>query len=192
MADAMGQGLGIGGAVIFIVAGLLVAMFGKTLWKIVVFLIGAIAGGAAAALIAGFIAPIVGQNVMTCSLVAAIVGGIIGGFLALRIVKGILAASVGAIFASIAYALAPGSPLVALIAFLAGFFIALLIMDKLMALLTAMAGGAMVGYGAYMLTGNNIAVLIAVTLVVALFGLYYQFKKHGGDMSRPEESKQKP
>jgi len=190
MAEAMVQGLGIGGAVVFIVVGLLVALFGKTLWKIVAFLTGAVAGGAAAAFITPFIAKLVGQDVMTCSIVAAIVAGIIGGFLALRIVKGILAASIGIIFGSIALALTANNPWAGLIGFLAGFFIALMIMDKLMALLTAILGGAMVGFGAYIVYPNMV-LLIAVTFMLTIFGLYYQFKKHGGDMSRPEESKGK-
>jgi hypothetical protein len=187
MADIFsGAGLTIYAAVVLLVAGLVVAFFGKTLFKVVIFIMGAVAGGALAGLLANYIAP---DNTL-CILGGVVIAGIIGGFLALTIVKGILAIAVGGIFAWIAAAVSPNL-LVVLVAFLIGFVLALVFMDRLLGVITGISGGAMAGFavtgfleGAAGQFGG-----LAVGAIVALAGIYYQNWKHKGDLSRPDKDK---
>lgn len=175
-------------AVILLIAGLVVAFFGKTLFKAAVFLIGAVAGAALAGALANWLLP--GNT--ACLLGGAAIAGIIGGFLALNIVKGIIAISVGGLFAWFATAFTPDL-VVALVAFLAGFVLALVLMDRLLGVVTGVAGGAMAGFA---MTGFVDAPAgqyagLAVGAVVALAGIYYQNWKNKGDLSRPDKDEKK-
>ena len=170
--------------IVLILVGLVVAFFGKTLFKLVVFLIGALAGGALAGMLANYFF----SSSVLCLGGAVVIGAIIGGYLALTIVKGILAIAVGGIFAWLGAA--AGLPVLGLLVlFIAGFVIALVLMDKLLAVITGITGGAMFGVGimSFMSGTTGSAIGLVAAVVVAFAGIYYQFKKHNGDMSRPDK-----
>jgi len=175
-------------AVVLLVAGLVVAFYGKTLFKLVIFLMGAIAGGALAGMLAAYLFP----DSAMCLLAGVVIAGIIGGFLALTIVKGVLAIAVGGIFAWIASSVTP-DVFVALIAFIAGFVLALVLMDRLLGLITGVSGGAMAGFAMTGFLGGSAGQFagLAVGAVVALAGIYYQNWKNKGDLSRPDKDEKK-
>jgi hypothetical protein len=125
---------------------------------------------------------------MVCVGGAIVIGAIIIGYLALMIVKGILAVALGGLFAWLGAA--AGLPVLGeLVLFIVGFVIALMLMDKLLAVITGIAGGSMVGVGVMGLIpgGTGAAAGLVAAGVVALAGIYYQFSKHKGDMSRPDK-----
>jgi len=187
MADPIADaGLTIVPAAFLFVAGLVVAFFGKTLFKVVVFLLGAIAGGAAGGLASYYLFP----DSTGCLIAAVVLGAIICGYFALTLVKGLLAIAVGGIFASIASGLSPNL-VVALIAFLVGFVLALVFMDRLLGAITGVVGGAMAGFAvAWMFpTTEGPYAALAVGFIVCLAGIYYQNWRYGGDLSRPEGDK---
>jgi hypothetical protein len=189
MADIFsGADLVIYPAIVLLIAGLVVAFFGKTLFKVVIFLMGAIAGGALAGMLAAYLFP----DSTVCILAGVAIAAIIGGFLALTIVKGILAIAVGGIFAWIAAAVTPDM-IVVLVAFLVGFVLALILMDRLLGLITGVAGGAMAGFAVtgFVAGGTGQIAGLAVGAVVALAGIYYQNWKHKGDLSRPDKDEKK-
>jgi hypothetical protein len=76
-----------------------------------------------------------------------------------------------------------------MIAFLAGLVLALIFMNKLLAVITGIMGGAMAGLGAAMLLGGVAGAVAAllVAILVALTGIIYQAHTHKGDMSKPEK-----
>jgi len=175
-------------AIVLLVAGVVVAFFGKTLFKAVIFLMGAIAGGALAGMLSAYLFP----DSTMCLLAGVVIAAIIGGFLALNIVKGILAIAVGGIFAWIASSISP-DVFVALVAFLAGFVLALILIDRLLGLITGVAGGAMAGFAVTGFSAGSAGQFagLAVGAVVALAGIYYQNWKHKGDLSRPDKDEKK-
>lgn len=185
MADPLSDaGLAVVPAIGLLIAGLFVAFYGKTFFKAVIFLIGAIAGGALAGLVAYFLFP----DSLPCIVGAAGMAAIIGGFMALRIVKWMLALAVGGIFAAIAYFVTPDA-LITVVAFLAGLVLALVLMDRLLGVLTGIAGGAMAGYSmtVFIAGDSGWIAALAVGVVVALAGIYYQNWKNKGDLSRPTD-----
>jgi hypothetical protein len=175
-------------AIILLVVGLVVAFFGKTLFKVVVFLLGAIAGGALAGMLVAWLFP----GSMICLLAGVVIAAIIGGYLALTIVKGILALAVGGIFAWIAAAVTPNM-IVVLIAFIVGFVLALVLMDRLLGAITGVAGGAMAGFAITGFVAGSTGQMagLVVGIIVALAGIYYQNWKHKGDLSRPDKDEKK-
>jgi hypothetical protein len=189
MADIFGGAdLSVYPAIVLLIAGLVVAFFGKTLFKLVVFLMGAIAAGALAGMLAAYLFP----DSTICLLAGVVIAAIIGGFLALTIVKGILAMAVGGIFAWIAAAVTPNM-IVVLVAFLIGFVLALVLMDRLLGLITGVSGGAMAGFAVtgFLAGSTGLFAGLAVGAVVALAGIYYQNWKHDGDLSRPDRDEKK-
>jgi hypothetical protein len=62
-------------------------------------------------------------------------------------------------------------------------------MNKLLAVITGVLGGAMAGLGVAMLAGGTTGAVAGIILavVVALSGIYYQAHTHKGDMSKPEK-----
>jgi hypothetical protein len=121
-------------------------------------------------------------------LLGVVIAAIIGGYLALTIVKGILALAVGGIFAWIAAAFTPNM-IVVVVAFLVGFVLALVLMDRLLGVITGVAGGAMAGFSmtGFIAGDPGLIAALAVGIVVALLGIYYQNWKHDGDLSRPDK-----
>lgn len=172
-------------AAVLLVAGLVVAFFGRAFFKVVIFLLGAIAAGA----LAGMLATALFPDQAACLLGGVVIGAIIGGFLALSIVKGLLAMAVGGIFAWIAASITPDT-FVTLAAFLAGFIIALVLMDRLLGVITGVAGGAMTGFAITGFVGAPSGQFagLAVGAVVALAGIYYQNWANKGDMGRPDKT----
>jgi len=185
MADPLSDaGLTVVPAIGLLIAGLFVAFYGKTFFKAVIFLIGAIAGGALAGVLAYWLFP----GSLPCIVGGAGIAAIIGGFMALRIVKWILALAVGGIFAAVAYFVSADA-LITVVAFLAGLVLALLLMDRLLGVITGITGGAMAGYAITVFVAGDTGLYagLAVGIVVALAGIYYQNWKHKGDLSRPDK-----
>jgi hypothetical protein len=122
-------------------------------------------------------------------LAAVVIGAIVGGMLSLAIATGIIALAVGGVFAWAAGLFMPDNTMVAIIAFIIGFVIALIFMNKLLALITGVLGGAMAGLGVVMLlpgaTGGIAGLIVGV--IIALTGIYYQARTHKGDMSKPKK-----
>jgi len=174
-------------ALILILIGLVVAYFGKTLFKVTAFLVGALAGGA----LGYFVAAWLGGGNVICMLAAVVIGAIVGGLLSLAIAEGIIALAVGGVFAWAAGLIVPDNTVVAIIAFIIGFVIALIFMNKLLAAITGVLGGAMVGLGVVMLmpdaTGGIAGLIVGV--IIALTGIYYQAHTHNGDLSKPDTRK---
>jgi hypothetical protein len=174
-------------ALILILVGLVVAYFGKTLFKVTAFLVGALAGGA----LGFFVAAWLGGGSVICMLAAVVVGAIVGGSLSLAIATGIIALGVGGVFAWAASLFLPGDVIVAMVAFLIGLVLALIFMNKLLAAITGVLGGAMAGLGVVMLlpgaTGGIAGLIVGV--MIALTGIYYQAHTHKGDLSKPDTQK---
>ncbi len=179
-------------AAVLLVAGLVVAFYGKTLFKAVIFILGAVAGGALAGLVITAIAEWLPADYNVCLVAGVVIAGIIGGYLALNIVKGVLAISIGGIFAWIAASITPDL-VVALVAFLVGFVLALLLIDRLLGAITGVVGGAMAGFAVsgFIPDAAGQYAGLAVGIVVALAGIYYQNWKHKGDLSRPDRDGKK-
>jgi len=172
-------------ALVLVAAGLVVAFLGRTLWKVTAFIVGAAAGASAGYVLSSFLAPGSGA----CSLSAIVLGALIGGALALALVRAFLALAVGAILAGLVATLTTDQ-LATLVAFLIGFALAWVFMDSLMAGITAVAGGALVGIGVWpWATGAGgelagAAAAVAAALLVSAGGIYYQLRSHGS-LSRP-------
>ncbi|MGQ9582227.1 MAG: hypothetical protein ACUVV6_01775 [Thermoplasmatota archaeon] len=162
--------------------GLVIAFFGRTLWKVAAFVLGAVAGGGAGYVAASLVAP--GSGV--CALAALALGALLGGALALALMKGALALAFGALVSGLVAAVT-SSAAVALAALLIGFAVAWILMDGLMAAVTAVAGGALVGLGAGGLLegGSGPLAALGVAVLVSVAGLLFQLRSHRGDPGAP-------
>jgi hypothetical protein len=170
------------GLVILIVLGLILAFYGKRILETFAFIIGAIAGAALALMIAPYVYSYVSDSISEglCIIIAVIVGALIGGFLGRAIMYGLISFIVASIVSYIVVTLT-GDYVLALI----GFFIALIIMwflvEKFLAVMTALVGGCMVGVGIMYFAGGvlgpfSFIVFIIIAAALTFFGGRYQLE----------------
>lgn len=166
--------------IIALVAGLLFAFFGNSIWKHLMALVGALLGaslGYAFAIPYGFIVTIL----------VAFIGAVIGGFLFYYIAEaGIALLLAYFTFILVLFALGQktsglstinhslgADEVIAIIVALIVFVLALMYFDDLIAILTSLAGAILVDYGLTSFHVGYIATIIALVVFVA--GMTHQF-----------------
>ncbi|WP_455391560.1 hypothetical protein [[Eubacterium] cellulosolvens] len=168
---------------ILILLGLALAFFGKRIMETMAFIIGAILGVAIAlwlapSLYARYFSTYTSAEV--CLIIAVIVGALIGGFLGRSLMYGMISFFVASIFSATAYYLT-GNYLVSLITFFVVLIIMWFLVEKFLAVMTALLGGCMVGAGVMMLTtgslgGLSIILFIIIAALLTVFGARYQLQ----------------
>ena len=148
--------------------GLGLALLGRKIIKILVFVGGGIAG-------ANIAYALLGSQAQSVRLLAALIGFLVLGFLSLAILKFIFAAMLGVAGYFIAAALGTGvvmGILVGIIIFVLGLFL----FKYYVSIATAFGGGILVFAGLQAIEFPE-AIAFVIALVVGIAGTYYQFKQ---------------
>ena len=169
---------------ILILLGLAIAFFGKRIMETMAFIIGAILGVA----IALWLAPNLYEQFFSdytsaevCLIIGVIIGALIGGFLGRSLMYGMISFFVASIFSATAYYLSGGNYMVSLITFFIVLIIMWFLVEKFLAVMTALLGGCMVGAGVMLLTVDSLGVIalglfIVIAAVLTIFGARYQLQ----------------
>ena len=155
-------------AIPLIAVGLLFAFFGKRIFRVLIFLAGGVALGAGLALVLRAL----GYDTLFV-MGAGALGFIVGGFIALfllRLAVFFIGAYVGYV---IGVRFFPGNMLAILIVVIAAGLLFIVLYRVVLAVFTAVTGGALVGAG-MLLLGIDHYIVAVVTLVVMLLGVLFQ------------------
>ena len=161
-------------AIPLIAVGLLFAFFGTKIFRALIFLAGGVALGAGLALVLRAL----GYDTLIV-IGAGALGFIVGGFIALFLLR----LAIFFIGAYIGYVIGvrffPGNTLAILVAVIAAGLLFMLLYRVVLAVFTAVIGGALVGAGMLLLGIDHYIVAVAA-LAVILLGVAYQllFSRH--------------
>jgi hypothetical protein len=168
--------------IILIILGLALAFLGKRILETFAFLIGAIAGAALALMIAPYVYDYVSDSISenVCILIAVIVGALIGGFLGRALMYGLISFLVASIVSYIVFSLT-GNPVLTLISFFITLIIMWFMVEKFLAVVTALLGGCMVGVGVMFVAQGalgplSLIVFIIIAGALTFFGARYQLE----------------
>jgi len=165
---------------LLLLVGFLLAFFGKNFFKAIWFLIGGLMMMAIGLLIGFLVGMLIGQPVL-CPLIGGVVGFLIGGYMGIswaRWLMCLVAAGIGYTLGSaIGSFLGPGNALIGgIVGAIIFFLIVYIKFDDVLSFMTAIMGGATIGYVASTFFGGNPIVFLAVTIAVAIAGMYSQMK----------------
>lgn len=156
----------LGAAIIF---GLILVFAGRLLWIPIMSIIGGFIG-ATLGYIIGYSAS--GENWMV-GLLGAIIGGLLGSLLFSAFIEAAIAFLAGLVLFGIVYA-STGSWIIALIAAIPVFLIVVIFIEKIIAILTAIVGGLIVGISLNQLGLITIEIAAVITLVLIVAGSLVQ------------------
>jgi len=147
----------------------------------IAFIIGAIIGAALALSLAPYIHPYVEEymSLTLCVIIAVIIGALIGGFLGKSLMYGMISLLIAITCAG---AVLPFTDnwLIPLIVFIIVLIIMWFIVEKFLAVVTALLGGCMVGLGVLSLTESlgiiSFILFIIVAAILTIFGARYQLE----------------
>ena len=153
---------------ILALVGLLLAFVGRKMWTPFMSLVGAIIGGALGYILG---AVFFGNNVLAAGLLG-LIGSVLGSILFNYLVKIALALIAAAIPAGLAYYGLGGSGtaqdtavIAAILVLLAFFAIAYYFVEELIGVVTSLVGGALLGVGVFLVTGNGTWAIVGGAIV---------------------------
>jgi hypothetical protein len=173
--------------VVILLAGLILAFFGKTFFKATWFLVGGLIGAAIGLAIGYFLGPYFHLNEMVCPIIGAIVGFVAGGFLVLSWVRRIMCMMIAGAGFIMAFAIAgifvKDVSMALIIAVIVGvviFIIAYILFDAILSVMTAFLGGVIIGAViAYkFFPGNILIVTFVIGIPIAIAGAAVQLHLH--------------
>ena len=148
--------------------GLLLAFVGRKMWTPFMSLVGAIIGGALGYIVG---AVFFGNNVLAAGLLG-LIGSVLGSILFNYLVKIALALIAAAIPAGLAYYGLGGSGtaqdtavIAAILVLLVFFAIAYYFVEELIGVVTSLVGGALLGVGVFLVTGNGTWAIVGGAVV---------------------------
>ena len=180
--------------IVLLIAGFVLAFFGKTFFKVTWFLVGGLIGAALGIALGYFLGPYVYKaGGLVCPIIGAIVGFVVGGFLMLQWVRNFMCFMIavtaffmaffiaGAIVKDMTTQLIIGVVIAAIV-----YIIVRIKFDDILSATTALLGGVIIGaVVAYKFFGGNYIAIFAVGIPVAIIGGYCQMHVH---KSHPENS----
>jgi hypothetical protein len=166
--------------VLLLLVGFLLAFFGKNFFKAIWFLIGGLMLMAVGLVLGIVVGPRIGQPTL-CPVIGAVVGFLVGGYMGIswaRRLMCLIAAGIGyTIGSAVGSFISPENALVIGIVLAIIFFLIVYIkFDDVLSVMTAIMGGATIGYVASSAMGGNPIVFLVVTIGVAIAGMYVQLK----------------
>ncbi len=179
---------------VLLIAGFVLAFFGKTFFKVTWFLVGGLIGAAIGLAIGYFLGPYVYKaGGLVCPIIGAIVGFVAGGFLMLQWVRNIMCFMIAvsaffmAFFIAGAFVKDMTTQLIIGVVVAAIVYIIVYIkFDDLLSVVTALLGGLIIGaVVAYKFFHGNYLVIFAVGIPMALIGGYCQMHVH---KNHPDQS----
>jgi|GEM_PF-804984 len=172
---------------VLLIAGFVLAFFGKTFFKVTWFLVGGLIGAAIGLALGYFLWPYVYKaGEFVCPIIGAIVGFVAGGFLMLQWVRNIMCFMIActaffmAFFIAGAFVKDMSTQLIAAVVVAAIVFIIVYIkFDDVLSIMTAFLGGIIIGaVVAFKFFGGSYIVLFAVGIPMAIIGGYCQMHVH--------------
>jgi hypothetical protein len=172
---------------VLLLAGFILAFFGKTFFKATWFLVGGLLGAAIGLALGYFLGPYVyTANNLVCPIIGAVVGFIAGGFFVLNWVRKIMCLMIAAAAFIMAFAIAGALGMDMSTALIVGIVVAAIIFvivyikfDDILSVMTAFLGGMIIGaLVALRFFAGNLIVIFAVGIPVAIVGMVVQLHLH--------------
>jgi len=173
--------------IVILLAGFILAFFGKTFFKATWFLVGGLIGAAIGLAIGYFLGPYVYKgNDMVCPIIGAVVGFVAGGFLVLNWVRRIMCMMIAGAAFIMAFAIAGALGKDTATSLIVGIVVAAIIyiivyikFDDILSVMTAFLGGMIIGAAlAYKFFGGNLIAIFAIGIPVAIIGGAVQLHVH--------------
>jgi len=180
--------------IVLLIAGLVMAFFGKTFFKATWFLIGGLIGAALGLALGYFLGPYVYKdNALVCPIIGAVVGFVAGGFLMLNWVRRVMCMMMAGAAFFMAFAITGALGKDTSTALIVGIVVAAIVyiivyikFDEILSVMTAFLGGILVGaVVAYKFMGGSLIGIFAVGIPIAIIGGYCQLHVH---KNHPEQS----